>query len=70
MVCISDDLRFNLPCGSELNPFVKQSSVIEFAEKMNKPTVKMVSSVGEVVSMLQQDGDDCNEVVFVSYDTK
>ena len=33
MVCIKHDLRFNLPCGSELNPFVKQSSVIEFAKK-------------------------------------
>ena len=33
MVGIKDDLRFNLPCGSELNPFVKKSSVIEFAEK-------------------------------------
>ena len=27
------DLRFNLPCGSQFNPFVKQPSIIELTEQ-------------------------------------
>lgn len=45
-------------------------SMIEIAEKMSKPAVTMVNSAGEVLNMIQGDGDDSNEVVFVAYDAK
>ena len=37
---------------------------------MNKPAVAMLSSAGEVLNMMQKDGNDTNEVVFVAYDVK
>lgn len=64
-VCPYTYVKWN--CVRLTNDALDAFLVIEFAEKMSKPAVTMVNSAGEILNMMQGDGD---EVVFVAYDVK